>query len=115
MSEPDSASPNLAAPRDMTRVIAFDATGPVNQPALDTLEFFRQSLVVTDARRDPADPGRLRIGWCTASAVNPAPHSEALQAAEDAAVLLTELGHEVERLPRQPFDDRRLAEDFLTG
>lgn len=61
MSEPDSASPNLAAPRDMTRVIAFDATGPVNQPALDTLEFFRQSLVVTDARRDPADPGRLRI------------------------------------------------------
>jgi len=61
------------------------------------------------------DPGRLRIGWCTASAVNPAPHSEALQAAEDAAVLLTELGHEVERLPRQPFDDRRLAEDFLTG
>ncbi|MFE1782580.1 amidase [Streptomyces sp. NPDC059506] len=60
------------------------------------------------------DPGRLRIGLCTASSINPAPHPEAVAAADRAAEVLTGLGHEVERLDRAPYDDAALARDFLT-
>ncbi|GAB2769765.1 amidase [Amycolatopsis magusensis] len=61
------------------------------------------------------EPGRLRIGLCTASAINPNPHPEAVAAARAAGDLLDELGHEVVELPSQPFDDATLAKDFLTS
>ncbi len=60
------------------------------------------------------DPGRLRIAVCTASSITPDPHPEAVAAATGAAELLTDLGHDVARLPKAPFDDAALARDFLT-
>jgi Asp-tRNA(Asn)/Glu-tRNA(Gln) amidotransferase A subunit family amidase len=60
------------------------------------------------------DPGRLRIAVCTASAINPAPHPEALAAARSTAELLAGLGHDVVELETMPFDDAALARDFLT-
>jgi len=60
------------------------------------------------------DPGRLRIGLCTASSINPSPHAEAVAAATAAGALLESLGHHVEQLDRAPFDDEALAKDFLT-
>ena len=60
------------------------------------------------------DPGRLRIGLCTASSINPDPHPEAVAAATKAGELLESLGHQVEQLERAPFDDEALARDFLT-
>lgn len=61
------------------------------------------------------DPGRLRIGVCTASAINPDPDPEAKAAAAAAATLLDELGHDVVELSAAPFDDAQLAQHFLTG
>lgn len=58
-------------------------------------------------------PGRLRIGMQTTSAVREHADPEAVRAVEDAAALLTELGHEVEPVDRV-VDDRALARDFLT-
>jgi Asp-tRNA(Asn)/Glu-tRNA(Gln) amidotransferase A subunit family amidase len=58
-------------------------------------------------------PGTLRIGYSSSSAINPSPDREAVAAVERAAVLLTELGHEVEEV-RPPHDDEALARDFLT-
>lgn len=60
------------------------------------------------------DPGRLRVAVCTDSAINPNPDPEAITAAEATATLLESLGHQVERLPRMPYDDAALAKDFLT-
>jgi Asp-tRNA(Asn)/Glu-tRNA(Gln) amidotransferase A subunit family amidase len=60
------------------------------------------------------DPGRLRIGFTTASAVNPRPHPAAVAAVEAAARLLEELGHDVEPVT-SPVDDAALARDFLTS
>ncbi|XVS67950.1 amidase [Actinosynnema sp. CA-299493] len=60
------------------------------------------------------EPGQLRVALCTASAINPTPHPEAIAAARAAGDLLEELGHEVVELPTQPFDDAALARDFLT-
>jgi Asp-tRNA(Asn)/Glu-tRNA(Gln) amidotransferase A subunit family amidase len=58
-------------------------------------------------------PGRLRIAMQTSSALTPTPDPAAVQAVEQAAALLTELGHEVE--PVSPFyDDAALAKHFLT-
>jgi amidase len=65
----------------------------------------------TDAIRRP--PGRLRIGWSASSAITPSPDPEAVAAVEGAAVLLEELGHEVEKV-EPPHDDEALARDFLT-
>ncbi len=59
------------------------------------------------------DPGRLRIGVCTASAIPPGPHPEALAATAAAVAALEQLGHEVEELPAPPFDAAALAQDFL--
>ncbi len=58
-------------------------------------------------------PGRLRIGFSTASAIRSAPHPEAVRAVEHAAALLADLGHDVEEVPA-PHDDAQLARDFLT-
>jgi Asp-tRNA(Asn)/Glu-tRNA(Gln) amidotransferase A subunit family amidase len=60
------------------------------------------------------EPGALRIGVCTASAINPERHPEAVAAARGAAELLVELGHHVDELDAAPFDDEALARDFLT-
>lgn len=58
-------------------------------------------------------PEGLRIGYTTASAINPTPDREAVAAVENAAALLTELGHHVEEV-KPPHDDEALARDFLT-
>lgn len=65
------------------------------------------------ADRLEREPGRLRIGVTWSSAINPDPHPEARAAVRRAADLLTELGHDVVEVP-VPFDDARLARDFLT-
>jgi amidase len=59
-------------------------------------------------------PGRLRIGVCIASSINPAPHPEAVAAVTEAAEVLVNLGHDVVQLAKAPFDDAALAKDFLT-
>jgi amidase len=59
------------------------------------------------------DPGRLRIAYSASSALRDRPHPEAIQAVEDAAALLEELGHEVEAV-EPSHDDAQLARDFLT-
>ena len=59
------------------------------------------------------EPGVLRIGVQTSSALRETLHPEARRAVEEAAALLTELGHEVEFVPA-PVDERALARDFLT-
>src|ERR1700742_5118186 len=59
------------------------------------------------------DPGRLRIGFQIASAINPNPHASAVAAVTAAAALLEELGHEFEPV-EPPVDDSALARDFLT-
>lgn len=58
-------------------------------------------------------PGKLRIGYSAASAINANPHPEAVVAVESAAALLSELGHDVEEIA-PPYDDGALALDFLT-
>ncbi|MCY1656866.1 amidase family protein [Dietzia sp. SL131] len=62
-----------------------------------------------------AEPGRLRIGVCTASSINSSPHPQALVAVETAARALEDLGHHVDILESQPVDDLALARDFLTS
>lgn len=59
-------------------------------------------------------PGRLKIGFSTASPIGTAVDPQAVAAVEDAARLLTDLGHHVEPVP-VPFDGVQLAEDFLTA
>jgi Asp-tRNA(Asn)/Glu-tRNA(Gln) amidotransferase A subunit family amidase len=58
-------------------------------------------------------PGTLRIGFYTRSAMRDSAHPEAVRAVEQAAGLLTGLGHEVEEV-EPPHDDAQLARDFLT-
>ncbi|MFI7585522.1 amidase [Spongisporangium articulatum] len=58
------------------------------------------------------EPGRLRVGVQTASALNPDLHPEAAAAARDAAEVLSGLGHEVEEASVD-YDDAELARDFL--
>ncbi|UDY22968.1 amidase [Nocardioides sp. Kera G14] len=58
-------------------------------------------------------PRGLRIGFSSASAINPSPDPEAVAAVESTAALLAELGHEVEEVA-PPHDDEALARDFLT-
>ena len=60
-----------------------------------------------------ADPAPLRIGFRVPSSITPSPDPEAYAAVENAARVLTELGHQVEELPEAPFDDAALARDFL--
>lgn len=62
------------------------------------------------ARREP---GRLKIGFSTRSPIGTDVHPEAIAAVEDAAELLTSLGHEVEAA-ETGVDERQLARDFIT-
>lgn len=57
-------------------------------------------------------PPRLRIGFTAGSALRRTPHPQAVRALEQAAALLTELGHEVEEVS-PPHDDAQLARDFM--
>ncbi|MEO9329399.1 amidase [Gordonia aurantiaca] len=66
----------------------------------------------TFSTRIKTPPRLLRIGYTTRSAINPAPHPEAVAAVEHAATVLAELGHHVEEV-EPPHDDARLARDFL--
>lgn len=59
------------------------------------------------------DPGKLRIGVRVPSAITPNPHPEAFAAVEATVRALTELGHHVDELPQAPFDDAKLAREFL--
>ena len=90
----------------MLDVLAGGEPGGPFEPAAPS-ESFRSQV--------GADPGRLRIGMCTASSINSAPHPEALAAVQTAARALEELGHHVEILDSQPVDDLALARDFLTS
>jgi amidase len=58
-------------------------------------------------------PGTCKIGYSTSSAINPHPDREAITAVEEAAKLLSDLGHQVEEV-QPPYDDAALARDFLT-
>jgi amidase len=58
-------------------------------------------------------PGTLKIGYSASSAINPHPDGEAITAVEEAAKLLSDLGHHVEEV-QPPYDDAALARDFLT-
>ncbi|MFD1236100.1 amidase [Pseudonocardia benzenivorans] len=62
------------------------------------------------ARRDP---GRLRIGFATASPLGTPVDPQAVAAVEDAAALLDAAGHDVEPASTG-VDERGLAKDFLT-
>ncbi|GAA4706556.1 amidase [Pseudonocardia yuanmonensis] len=59
------------------------------------------------------EPGVLRIGMSTASPLGTPVDPEAVAAVEDAAALLTSLGHDVEPTVTG-VDERQLARDFLT-
>ncbi|WP_374320112.1 amidase [Aquabacterium sp.] len=59
-------------------------------------------------------PGRLRIGFSTASPTGTPVDPQAIAAVQDAARLLESLGHHVEEVDT-PFDGVALAEDFLTA
>jgi amidase len=61
------------------------------------------------------DPGRLRIGVTTVPAIDAPVAPDCLAAAEDAAALLTELGHSVEQAPPPPWRDDSLFELFMTA
>ncbi len=59
------------------------------------------------------EPGVLRVGMSTASPLGGAVDPESVAAAEDAAELLTALGHDVEPAT-SGVDERQLSRDFLT-
>lgn len=58
-------------------------------------------------------PGTLKIGYSARSATNAHPDPDAVAAVNQAAALLSELGHQVEEVA-PPYDDAALGRDFLT-
>lgn len=58
------------------------------------------------------EPGKLRIGFTTRSPIGTGVHPEAVRAVEDAARLLSGLGHHVEMAEPQ-IDGMQLAKDFI--
>jgi len=84
-------------------------TGP------DATAAFAPAIPATPFREEVGRaPGRLRIGYQASSAINPDPHPSAVAAVDEAARLLSELGHEVLEVP-SPCDEERLVRDFLTS
>ncbi|MFI8568565.1 amidase [Rhodococcus sp. NPDC078407] len=63
--------------------------------------------------RTHQDPKPLRIGMYARTSVNPNPAPQAVAALEEAAKLLTDLGHTVELLDAAPYDDTALNREFL--
>jgi len=59
-----------------------------------------------------ADPGKLRIGWTPEALYGDDSHADCRAAAEDAAQLLTDLGHEVE-LATPPFDTEAMVRAYF--
>jgi amidase len=59
------------------------------------------------------DPGKLRVGYITDSPIGTDVSPEAVAAVENAAALLTKLGHDVEPVTLD-IDGKQLAQDFLT-
>lgn len=58
------------------------------------------------------EPGKLKIGFTARSPIGTAVHPEAVRAVEDAARLLSSLGHHVEMAEPQ-IDGMQLAKDFI--
>ncbi len=69
--------------------------------------------VGTFLSRTDKDPKPLRIGMYAATSVNPAPDAQAVAAMEQAAKIVTDLGHTVELLDASPYDDTSLNREFL--
>ncbi|WP_188546394.1 amidase [Rhodococcoides trifolii] len=93
--------------RDTAAMLDVLAGGEPNgpySPAMPTETFLSQVA---------RDPGSLRIGVCTSSSINSSPHPQAIAAVNAAATSLEGLGHRIELLDAQPFDDAALARDFL--
>jgi amidase len=61
-----------------------------------------------------ADPGRLRIGFRTASPSGPPTHPECVDAVESTARVLADLGHDVEATDLTALDDPRFSEGVST-
>ncbi len=58
-------------------------------------------------------PRTLKIGYSSSSAINSTPDREAIAAVEEAAMLLRDLGHQVEEV-QPPYDYAATVRDFLT-
>lgn len=62
--------------------------------------------------RDPLEEP-LRIGWTTRTGLGGEPHAACARAAEEAAVLCAELGHEVHRIDPPPADGVEVGDAFF--
>ncbi|HTU32117.1 MAG TPA: amidase [Solirubrobacteraceae bacterium] len=82
-----------------------EAAGPY-QPAMPTGPL---------AAEVGADPGHLRIGVRVPTQITPDPDPEARAAIDATVRALGDLGHSVEVLAVPPYDDERLAKDFLSS
>jgi amidase len=73
------------------------------------------SVSFTEAAR--TEPGRLRIGWSTKSAIRGIrPHASHAQAVRETAQLLTDLGHDVREVdPRYPDATLAFVPQFFAG
>lgn len=73
------------------------------------------SMSFTEAAR--TEPGRLRIGWSTKSAIKGIrPHASHVQAVRETAQLLTDLGHDVREVdPRYPDTTLAFVPQFFAG
>ena len=115
-----------AGPFQGEKLFGMAVEGVISRTVRDSASLLRAIVgpeptagYVMAQRPEPIDadldrsPGRLRIGFSTASAINSSPSSEAEAAVHAAAAVLSELGHEVEEVA-PPYDDAALARDFLS-
>lgn len=81
----------------------------------DMFEAAEPATSFTEAAR--SEPGRLRIGWSTRSAMKGVrPHAEHVQAVRDTARLLTDLGHDVVEVdPRYPDATLAFVPQYFAG
>jgi amidase len=92
--------------RDSAAALDIIAGGEPGDPFLTT------EPAVVYAQAMTRDPGRLRIGFTTASPIGTTVHPEAKAAVDHAATLLRSLGHEVEEASPD-IDGAALAKSFL--